>query len=171
MTAGHRLVVDVRDFPRPGVTFRDITPLLADPDALAEVADVLADGLRPYRPDAVLAIEARGFLLSPLVAERLGVGLVVARKSGKLPRPTHGIDYELDYGRGRLEIHRDAIPDGARIAIVDDILATGSSAEAAATLVHELGGEVVGCGVVMVLEELSGRERLSGVPVVTAMTG
>lgn len=170
MTTADQLIIDVRDFPRPGVTFRDITPLLGDPDALAEVVEDLAEGLRPHRPDAVLALEARGFLLAPPVAERLGVRLVVARKPGKLPRPTHEIDYELDYGPGRLEIHRDAVPEGARIAIVDDVLATGASAEAAATLVRELGGEVVGCGFAIVLEELVGRDRLAGVPVSTAVT-
>ncbi|HEU4657161.1 MAG TPA: adenine phosphoribosyltransferase [Capillimicrobium sp.] len=156
------LIRDVPDFPKPGVGFRDITPLLASPDGFKAAVAGLAALAAPYRPEFVLAAEARGFLFGPAVASELGAGFVLARKPGKLPRETVSVEYELEYGVDRLEVHTDSIGPGARVLVHDDLLATGGTARALCQLVEKAGGEVVACGFLMELAFLRGRERLDG---------
>ncbi len=154
------LVRDVPDFPEPGVTFKDITPLLADPDAFHLVLDLLVEHVAGTRVDVVIGIESRGFLLGAPVADRLGAAFVPARKAGKLPGPTHRVEYALEYGTASLEIHRDAFASGARVVILDDVLATGGTAAAAVDLVGLMGGVVVGLGFLIELTELGGADTL-----------
>lgn len=156
------LVRDVRDFPKPGVGFRDITPVLASPDGFHAAVEGLAELARPYAAVHVLAAEARGFLFGPAVAAQLGAGFVLARKPGKLPRETVSVAYELEYGVDRLEIHTDAIGAGDRVLIHDDLLATGGTAHALCELVEAAGGTVVACAFLLELAFLPGRERLQG---------
>jgi adenine phosphoribosyltransferase len=155
------LVRDIPDFPKPGIGFKDITPLLADADALSEAVRLLADRARPLQVDCVVAAEARGFLLGPALALELGAGFVLARKPGKLPYETVSAEYLLEYGAGRLELHTDALASGKRILVHDDLLATGGTAATLCTLVEQLDGEVVGCGFLIELAFLNGRERLA----------
>ena len=155
------LVREIPDFPRPGIGFKDITPLLADADALAEVVRRLADYARPLAVDCVIAAEARGFLLGPALALELGAGFVLARKPGKLPYETVSAEYLLEYDSDQLEVHSDAIGAGARVLVHDDLLATGGTAEALCELVEQLGGEVAGCGFLIELAFLGGRARLA----------
>ncbi len=156
------LVRDYPDFPRAGIDFKDITPLVADPAALADAVRLLADLARPLAVDLVVAAEARGFLLGPAVALELGAGFVLARKPGKLPYETVSAEYLLEYGAGQLELHSDAIADGKRLLVHDDLLATGGTAAALCELVEALGGDVAGCGFLIELAYLGGRERLAG---------
>lgn len=158
------LIRDVPDFPSPGVQFKDITPLLASPSAFGIVIDRLADHFSEHHIDKVVGIEARGFLVGAPVAQRLAAGLVPVRKPGKLPWKTASMDYELEYGTDRLEVHRDAVAPGERVAIIDDVLATGGTAAATAQLVETLGGEVIGLGFVLELGFLEGAARLGGRP-------
>ncbi|RLV55399.1 adenine phosphoribosyltransferase [Aeromicrobium phragmitis] len=152
----------VPDWPEPGVTFRDITPLLADPEGLAATIDALTDVAVAWGPiDTVVGIEARGFVLAPPVALRLGAGFVPIRKAGKLPAPTESRTYDLEYGSATVEVHRDAIAPGDRVLIMDDVLATGGTIAAARELVTALGGVVVGELVLLELPALGGRERLA----------
>jgi adenine phosphoribosyltransferase len=155
------LVREIADFPRPGIGFKDITPLLADPDALAEAVRRLAEHARPLDVDCVVAAEARGFLLGPALALELGAGFVLARKPGKLPYETVRAEYLLEYGANELELHTDAVHSGKRVLVHDDLLATGGTAKALCELVEQLGGEVVGCGFLIELAFLNGRERLA----------
>jgi adenine phosphoribosyltransferase len=155
-------VRDIPDYPRPGVTFRDITPLLGSPDAFRFCVDAIADHYAGVSVDRVLGIEARGFIVAAPVAYRMGAGFVPVRKAGKLPWAVAREEYELEYGSEKMEIHRDAIHPGERILVVDDVLATGGTAAAALRLVEELGGEVVGLGFVLELSRLGGRTRLAG---------
>lgn len=156
------LVRPIADWPEPGVTFRDITPLLADADAFAAVVDGLVDLARDGGPvDAVLGIEARGFLFGPSIALRLGVGFVPVRKAGKLPSTSLSTSYELEYGSATLEMHVDAIAPGDRVLVVDDVLATGGTMLAAADLVAQAGGAVAGNLVLIELLALGGRDRLA----------
>jgi adenine phosphoribosyltransferase len=150
---------DVPDFPKPGIIFKDITPLLADGRALAATVDHLAE---PFlgAVDLVLGIESRGFIVGAPVAYRLGVGFAIARKPGKLPYLRFKQEYQLEYGIDSLEIHQDAIAAHRRVLIVDDLLATGGTAQAAMGLVGLIGGKVVGCAFVLELGFLKGRERL-----------
>ncbi|TDC99305.1 adenine phosphoribosyltransferase [Nonomuraea deserti] len=152
---------DVPDYPQQGVLFKDITPLLADPVAMAAVVDELA-GL--HQVDKIVGIEARGFILAAPVAYRAGAGFVPVRKKGKLPAETLEESYDLEYGSATIEVHRDALAPGERVLIVDDVLATGGTAGAAVELVKRTGAEVVGVAVLMELAFLHGRERLTGVP-------
>jgi adenine phosphoribosyltransferase len=152
---------EIADFPRAGIGFKDITPLLADPVAFAQAVDSLAEYARPLRVDCVVAAEARGFLLGPALALALGAGFVLARKPGKLPYETISAEYLLEYGAGQLEMHTDAVHSGKRVLVHDDLLATGGTAKALCELVEELGGEVVGCGFLVELAFLNGRERLA----------
>jgi adenine phosphoribosyltransferase len=154
------LIRDIPDFPEPGIVFKDITPLMADPTALAAAVSGLADYARPLEVDCVLAAEARGFLLGPALALALGAGFALARKPGKLPYDTVSAEYELEYGRDSLELHSDAIGPGTRVLVHDDLLATGGTASALCELVETLGGEVVGCGFLIELAQLGGRARL-----------
>jgi adenine phosphoribosyltransferase len=159
-----RLVRPVEDWPEPGVTFRDITPLLADASALSAVVDGFVGLAEPAGPiDAVLGIEARGFMFGPPVALRLGVGFVPVRKAGKLPSASLSTSYELEYGSAVLEMHVDALPTGARVLVVDDVLATGGTLLAAADLVRQAGGSVAGNLVLIELLALGGRDRLAPV--------
>jgi len=150
---------DIRDFPKPGIVFKDITPLLTSGPAFQEVVDRIASRYRG-RADMVLGIESRGFIIGAAVAYRLGVGFVPIRKPGKLPAENFGQDYELEYGADRLEIHRDALQPGERVLLVDDLIATGGTAEAAVKLIGTAGGSIVGCAFVIDLPDLGGRKKL-----------
>jgi adenine phosphoribosyltransferase len=156
------LVREIPDFPRAGVNFKDITPLMADRAALAEAVKALAEHAAPMSIDVVVAAEARGFLLGPALALELGAGFALARKPGKLPFRTVGCDYALEYGDARLELHADALRSGARVLVHDDLLATGGTAAALCELVERLGGEVVACGFLIELAFLAGRKQLGG---------
>jgi adenine phosphoribosyltransferase len=153
---------DVPDFPKPGIVFKDIMPLLADPTALAETVDRLAAWAEPRQPDIILGAEARGFITGGALAYKLGCGFVAARKPGKLPWMTVTARYELEYGFDALELHADAITAGQRVLVHDDVLATGGTARAKCELVEQLGGEVVGVVFIIELEFLNGRDRLTG---------
>jgi adenine phosphoribosyltransferase len=157
-----KLIRDVPDFPKPGIMFRDFTPLIADARGLAAVIDQLA---APYlgKVDTVVGIESRGFIVGAPVAYRLGVGLAIARKPGKLPFRTYDQAYDLEYGSASLQMHQDSIADKGRVLIVDDLLATGGTAAAAVQLVQKIGGNVIGCAFVVELDALKGRERLAPV--------
>jgi adenine phosphoribosyltransferase len=155
------LIRDIPDFPKPGILFKDITPLMADPTALAQAVQGLAEYALPLDVECVLAAEARGFLLGPALALALGTGFVLARKPGKLPHETVSAEYQLEYGLDRLELHSDAIRPGARVLVHDDLLATGGTARALCDLVESLDGVVVGCGFLVELAFLGGRERLA----------
>jgi len=159
-----RLVREVADFPEPGVLFRDINPVLADPTAFRTLVDVMATGV-PSGTDAVAAIEARGFVLGAAVAYALGVGLVCVRKPGKLPAVDHRVDYGLEYGTATLELPSGAVRPGQRLVIVDDVLATGGTAAAARHLVDSAGGVVTGVSVILEIVALVGRDRLDGLTV------
>ena len=153
---------DIPDFPKPGIVFKDITPLLLDPQALDRAVTLLAEWARPKEIDLVLAAEARGFILGAALARELGVGFVPARKPGKLPHDTVSAEYILEYGIDALEVHADAFAHGARVLVHDDLLATGGTARTLCRLVEQLGGVVVGCGFLIELGFLPGRETLEG---------
>jgi adenine phosphoribosyltransferase len=156
------LIRDVPDFPKPGIVFKDIMPLLADAEALRDTVDRLAAWAEPRNPDIVLGAEARGFITGGALACRLGCGFVAARKPGKLPWRTVSAKYALEYGLDALELHADAIKQGQRVLVHDDVLATGGTARAKCELVEQLGGEVVGVAFIISLEFLNGRDRLTG---------
>ena len=156
------LVRAVTDFPIPGVTFRDLTPLMADPAALCRAASALADPFRAAGIARVAGIEARGFIFGALVARVLAAGFVPLRKPGKLPAGVEAVSYALEYGTASLEIHRDALPAGARVLLVDDVLATGGTAAAGVELLARVGGVVAGAAFLLELPSLLGRERLAG---------
>ena len=156
------MVRAVTDFPIPGVTFRDLTPLMADPAALCRAASALADPFRAARIARVAGIEARGFIFGALVARELAAGFVPLRKPGKLPAGVEAVSYALEYGTASLEIHRDALPAGARVLLVDDVLATGGTAAAAVELLARVGGVVAGTAFLLELPSLLGRARLAG---------
>ena len=156
------LIRDVPDFPTEGILFRDITPVLLDPEAFREVVEVFANEAEARKAEVIVAIESRGFIFGAPVADRLGLPFVPVRKLGKLPGPTIQAEYALEYGTNTLEMHRDAVKPGQKVLIIDDLLATGGTAGAAARLVEELGGEVVGFAFLVELEPLGGREALSG---------
>jgi len=153
---------DVPDFPKPGIVFKDIMPLLADPASLRETIDLLAEWARPRRPDVILGAEARGFIFGGALAYALGCGFVAARKPGKLPWETVEAHFELEYGVDTLQVHADALKPGQRVIVLDDVLATGGTANAKVELVEQLGGEVVGALFVIELAFLDGRARLDG---------
>ena len=155
------LIREIPDFPKQGIAFKDITPLMADARALQEAVRALADYARPLQPQYVIAAEARGFLLGPAVALALGAGFLLARKPGKLPYETVSAEYELEYGTAQLELHSDALQPGTRVLVHDDLLATGGTAVALCELVERLGAVVVGCGFLVELAFLNGRARLA----------
>jgi adenine phosphoribosyltransferase len=169
-----RLVRDVPDFPEPGIVFKDITPLLADPVGLRTVVSALADAARDESGaplvDKIAGMEARGFLLGAPVALELGVGFVPVRKPGKLPRDTHAVSYALEYGEATLEVHRDAFTPGQRVLLVDDVLATGGTARATRELVEACGASVLGLAVLMELSFLPGRETIGDLPLTALAT-
>jgi len=156
---------DVPDFPKPGILFKDITPLLRSPQALDYVANALAEPFRDQGITSVVAIESRGFIFGTGVARVLGAALVPVRKPGKLPWKTRTHEYTLEYGSGALEIHDDALTASDRAVIIDDLLATGGTAAAASCLARDLGATIVGAGFVIELGFLNGREKLNGMPV------
>lgn len=151
---------DIPGFPSPGIIFKDITPLLADVEAFRATVDALAEEFADQQVDRVVGIEARGFILGAPVAYKLGAAFIPIRKPGKLPHETEDLEYELEYGTDTLEVHKDALGAGHRVVIIDDVLATGGTAAAAAGLVEKLGGEVAGLGFLMELTFLEGRLRL-----------
>jgi adenine phosphoribosyltransferase len=153
---------DVHDFPKPGVVFKDIMPLLADAEALRDAVDRIAEWAGPREPDIVLGAEARGYITGGALACRLGCGFVPARKPGKLPWRTVAVKYALEYGFDQLEVHADSIRPGQRVLVHDDVLATGGTAKATVELVEQLGGIVVGLPFIIELAFLNGRERLEG---------
>jgi len=153
---------EVPDWPQPGVGFKDVTPLLADPEALGQTVTELAGWSRERRPDLILGAEARGFILGAAIAREIGCGFVPARRPGKLPPETVSATYQLEYGTNALELHPDLIPQGSRVMIHDDVLATGGTVEAITNLVEQIGGEVVGACFIIELTFLGGRERLAG---------
>jgi adenine phosphoribosyltransferase len=156
------LIREVRDFPKAGINFYDITTLLKHPEGLRKTVDALASAFEGEKVDAIIGIEARGFIFAPAIAYHMGTGFVPVRKPRKLPSETASISYDLEYGQDTLEIHRDAIGDGHRVIIADDLLATGGTAKAVIDLVEQLGGTVVGLVFVVELEFLPGREKLAG---------
>ncbi|MCC5821904.1 MAG: adenine phosphoribosyltransferase [Phycisphaerales bacterium] len=154
------LIADVPDFPKPGILFKDFTPLLADPGGLALAVELMANPFRGQKIDMVLGAESRGFIFGIAIAQSLSAGFVPVRKPGKLPRTVHGVDYALEYGTDRLEMHTDAVVKGQRVLMVDDLLATGGTMQASCELVEKTGAEIVGITVLIELEFLKGRERL-----------
>jgi adenine phosphoribosyltransferase len=164
------LVRDIPDFPKPGVTFKDITPLLADPAGLRAAVDGIGERFQDAGVDRVLGVEARGFILAAPIAYRFGAGFTPVRKAGKLPWQVEAEEYALEYGTDLLEIHKDAIEPGERVLVVDDVLATGGTAAATVRLVERLGGTVVGLGFVLELAFLGGRSQLAGRDVVSLVT-
>ena len=157
---------DIPDFPKAGILFRDITPLLADAAAWHATVDAFVQRYRD-KVDVVLGIESRGFIVGSAVAYGLGRGIALVRKPGKLPYQTHSASYELEYGRDTLEIHRDALSKGHRVLVIDDLLATGGTASAAVELVQRCGGNVVACAFIIELAFLGGRRKISHLPIVS----
>jgi len=157
-----RLIRDVPDFPKEGIIFKDITTLLKNPQGLKDSVDMLVDAFRDVKPEVVAGIESRGFIFGSSIAYNLGIGFVPIRKPGKLPAETHSEEYELEYGTDTIEIHKDAIKEGQRVLLVDDLLATGGTAKAAIKLLEVTGGKVVGVGFVIELKFLNGIEKLAG---------
>lgn len=161
------LIRDIPDFPKPGILFRDITTLLRDPAGLKYSIDTLADKVVDLQPQYIVGMESRGFIFGAALAYQMGIGFIPVRKPGKLPAAVRSIDYALEYGTDRLEIHADAFTPGNRILIVDDLIATGGTAAATAKLLQELGGELVGCAFVIELDALNGRSHLPNVPIIS----
>ena len=153
-------IKEVPDFPKPGISFKDITPLLLDPALYSELIDKLAAPFTGQQIDFVVGMESRGFLFGMGLAQKLGAGFIPVRKKGKLPRPTYGIQYDLEYGSAELEIHREDIPTGSKVLIHDDLLATGGTAQATQKLVEIAGAQVIGFSFIIELSFLKGREHL-----------
>jgi adenine phosphoribosyltransferase len=164
-----RRIRDIPDFPKPGILFRDVTPLLLDADGLRSAVEAVAAPFRGKGVERVLGIESRGFLLGPAVALALGTGFGLVRKLGKLPHDTHRVEYALEYGTDSVEMHRDAVEPGQRVLIVDDLIATGGTAAAAVELVKRAGGRCVGASFLIELTPLGGRARLAGLEVHAAI--
>jgi adenine phosphoribosyltransferase len=164
-----KAIRDVPDFPKPGIVFKDITPLLGDAARLKDAADLLAEAAAALGVSRVVAIESRGFILGSLVADRLKAGFVPVRKPGKLPAATLSASYELEYGTDTLEIHADALQKGERVLVVDDLIATGGTARATAELVEKLGAEVAAFAFLVELGFLAGREKLAGHQVLSVL--
>lgn len=165
-----RAIRDVPDFPKPGIIFKDITPVLVDPELFCRVTEAMAAPFAGSGISHVVAIESRGFILGAPVAQHLGAGFVPVRKPGKLPSLVERIDYALEYGTDALEVHRDALSDGHRVLLVDDVLATGGTASAACGMIERLGGRVVACSFLLVLSFLRGSDKLAGRRVETVLT-
>ena len=164
------LIRDVSDFPQPGVVFKDITPLLKDPSAFQQAVDAIADYISSRGADAIVAIESRGFLFGAPVANRLDLPLVPVRKPGKLPASHMRVEYSLEYGEGELDIHTDALQPSQNAVIVDDILATGGTLAATTKLIELLEAQVSGIAVLLELQSLSGREKLTGYDVYSVLS-
>lgn len=159
------LIRDIPDYPKPGVVFRHITTLLQNHDGLSYVIDLFSDTFSDQNIDYVVGIESRGFILAAPIAYKLGAGFVPVRKSGKLPADIHSIEYELEYGSDRLEIHQDAIRSGSRVLIVDDLIATGGTAAATAELILRLNCTLIGFAFIIELSDLDGRAKLTHAPI------
>lgn len=155
------LIRTIPDFPKRGIMFRDITTLILDPWGFRKSVELLADAAFKLKPQKIIGIESRGFVFGAAVADRLGCGLVLARKKGKLPGPTHEVSYDLEYGSDCVQIHQDAVNPGERCLVLDDLLATGGTAGATAALAEKMGAHVVGCHFVINLPELRGSEKLA----------
>ena len=153
------LIKDIPDFPQEGIVFRDVTTLLQSPEGLRYTVDQLSQRSAELNPDLVVGIESRGFIFGMPVSHQLNMGFVPVRKAGKLPREVYGVDYDLEYGQDRLEVHQDAFAAGSRVVIIDDLLATGGTAAATAQLIEKAGGTVAGFVFVIELEDLSGRDK------------
>ena len=160
-----KIIRDVPDFPKPGIIFKDISTILKDPLALKSVVDILAAKFKKDKITKVVAVESRGFILGSVLAYKLGAGFILVRKKGKLPYKTRSVSYELEYGTDTLEIHEDAVTSKDRVLIVDDLLATGGTVEAAAKLVGEFKAKIVGSAFLIELSFLKGRERLRRLPI------
>jgi len=160
-------VRDIPDFPKKGIIFKDITTLIKDGRQFRRTVDTICDKFKDKKIDAVLSVEARGFIFGAAVAYKLGAGVIPVRKKGKLPYKTHSVSYGLEYGKDTLEIHQDAFQKGTRILIVDDLLATGGTTRAVADLVEKMGGEIVGIAFVIELIPLKGREKLKNYQVIS----
>jgi adenine phosphoribosyltransferase len=157
-----RYIRSIPNWPKKGILFRDITPLLADPQAFAAAVDALCDGFRDIGVEYVAAVEARGFIFGAAVAKMLGVGFVPIRKKGKLPFKTESVSYDLEYGTDTLQVHRDAIRKKAKVLMVDDLLATGGTMAAACKLIEKIAGQIAGIAFLIELKELAGRDKLRG---------
>ncbi len=162
-------IASIPDYPQEGVLFRDITPLMADGEAFKYACDLIIEYAKKVGAEVVAGPESRGFIFGCPVAHELGIGFVPVRKPNKLPRETISLEYSLEYGTNTLEMHKDAIKPGQKVLIVDDLLATGGTVDAAAKMIESLGGEVVGCGFLIELEGLKGREKLANYDVFAAM--
>ncbi len=161
---------DIPDWPKKGILFRDITPLLADANAFAAAVKALCAGFSKAEIDYVAAVEARGFIFGAAVAEKLGAGFVPIRKKGKLPAATESVTYDLEYGTDTIEIHRDAVGRGAKVLMVDDLLATGGTMAAACKLIEKVGGHVAAVAFLVELKDLGGREKLAGYKVTSIIS-
>lgn len=161
------LIRDIPDFPKPGILFRDITTLLRDPVGLKYSIETLAAQVRDLQPQYIVGMESRGFIFGSALAYELGLGFIPVRKPGKLPADVHTVEYALEYGTDRLEIHQDAVVPNSRVLIVDDLIATGGTAGATAQLLQEIGSTLVGCAFVIELDDLNGRSRLPDVPIIS----
>jgi adenine phosphoribosyltransferase len=161
------LIRDIPDFPKPGIMFRDITTLLSHPAGLRYTIDNLAEQCSDFKPDYIVGTESRGFIFGTPLAYKLGAGFIPVRKPRKLPAEVHFAEYELEYGTDRLEMHRDAMPAGSRVLIVDDLIATGGTAQASANLLEQANCQLIGFAFIIELKGLGGRGKLPDVPIVT----
>lgn len=160
------LIREVPDFPKPGISYKDITTLLRDADGLQYAIATMAEHCADLAPDYVAGMESRGFIFGTALACKMGIGFVPIRKLGKLPAAVHTIEYDLEYGTDKLEIHQDAYPAGSKVLMVDDLIATGGTAGAAAKLIQQAGGALIGCAFVIELIDLNGRQHLPNVPII-----
>ncbi len=165
-----QFIRDIPDWPKPGILFRDITPLLADHDAFLTAVDALAADYKPMNVDYVAAVEARGFIFGSAVAERLEAGFIPVRKKGKLPFNTESVTYDLEYGTDTVEVHIDAVKPGSKVLLIDDLLATGGTMGAACKLIEKVGGDVVGVSFLIELAFLNGRAKLGDYKISTVIT-
>ncbi len=161
------LIREIPDFPKPGISFKDITTLLNHSEGLNYTIDTLAEKCGALAPDLIVGMESRGFIFGAPLAYKMRLGFIPVRKPGKLPAAVHSVEYQLEYGTDCLEIHQDALHSGARILIVDDLIATGGTAGATARLIQQTGCELVGCAFVIELKDLNGRQQLPQVPIIT----
>ncbi|MER3434337.1 MAG: adenine phosphoribosyltransferase [Leptolyngbya sp. ERB_1_1] len=158
---------EIPDFPKSGISFKDITTLLRDPVGLKAMIDLFAEKCSDLKPDYIVGMESRGFIVGAPLAYRMDIGFIPVRKPGKLPAAVHSIEYELEYGTDCLEMHQDAVQPGSRILIVDDLIATGGTAGATAKLIQQIDCVLVGCAFVIELKDLKGRDRLPQIPIIT----
>lgn len=165
-----RFIRDIPDWPKRGILFRDITPLLASPSAFSAAVEALCSNFEKERIDYVVAVEARGFIFGAAVAQRLGAGFILIRKKGKLPYKTEKITYDLEYGTDTLEVHSDAVKKGAKVLMVDDLLATGGTMAAACKLIEKIGGKIVGITFLIELTNLKGRQKLGSYKIKTVLS-